>query len=202
VRAKGAEVGLRTVALRHLQSTVTLWRLDLASELVFVGDAGTTESGRPSRRWGVELANYYSPLRQLTFDGDVSWADATFTDFDPAGNLIPGSVRTVISAGATVEDVRRFSGSVRLRYFGPRALIEDDLARSKATALVNVDGGYALSRQLRLAVDVFNVLNTRASDIDYFYASRLPGEPLGGVDDIHLHPTLPRTARVALNVAF
>ncbi len=202
VRAAGAEAGVRTVAVPHLQTTATLWRLDLDSELVFAGDAGTTEAGRPSRRYGIEVANYYSPLRQLTFDGDVSWSDAKFTNAGSAGDLIPGSVRTVISAGAAVEDVRRFSGSVRLRYFGPRPLVEDGSARSKATSLVNVDGGYALSHRLRISVDVFNVLDTTASDIDYFYVSRLRGEPVEGVADVHLHPTLPRTARLALSVAF
>jgi hypothetical protein len=55
---------------------------------------------------------------------------------------------------------------------------------------------------LRIALDVFNLFNAKHSDVDYFYTSRLRGEPLGGVDDIHLHPTLPRTARVSLVVGF
>ena len=59
VRAKGAEVGMRTVRVRGLQSTVSLWYLGLDSELLFVGDAGTTEPGRPSRRYGVEWTNYW-----------------------------------------------------------------------------------------------------------------------------------------------
>jgi hypothetical protein len=57
-------------------------------------------------------------------------------------------------------------------------------------------------KDLRLAVDVFNLLNSEASDIDYFYASRLRGEPLDGVNDIHTHPITGRTARVALLVGF
>ena len=55
---------------------------------------------------------------------------------------------------------------------------------------------------MKLVVDVFNLGDVQNSDIDYYYASRLSGEPLGGVDDIHLHPTLPRTARVNLVVGF
>jgi hypothetical protein len=51
-------------------------------------------------------------------------------------------------------------------------------------------------------LDIFNLFDADDSDIDYFYESRLPGEPPGGVTDIHLHPTLPRTARVGLRVAF
>src|SRR5262249_15057423 len=136
VRATGAEVGLRTVAARHLQSSLTLWTLSLDSELIFVGDAGTTEASRPSHRHGVEWANYYAPLRWLIFDGDLSWSSSRFTDFDPASDRIPGSVVTVVSAGATVDSVRNIFGSLRLRYFGPRPLVEDNSVRSAPTSLV------------------------------------------------------------------
>ena len=100
----------------------------LASELVFSGDAGTTEAGRPSHRYGVEFANYYAPRTWLVFDGDVSWSGARFTDGDPVGPYVPGAAQTVISAGATVEHLHRLSASVRLRYFGPRPLIEVEMA--------------------------------------------------------------------------
>jgi hypothetical protein len=202
VRAKGAEVGVRTVAIPHLQSSLTLWRLDLDSELVFVGDAGTTEPGRPSHRDGVEWANYYAPRRWLVFDGDVSLSRARFTDSDPAGREIPGAVETVISAGATIDKLHNVTGGVRLRYFGPRPLVEDNSVRSKATSLVNAQIGYALTKSVRLALDVFDVFDAKDSDIDYYYVSRLPGEPPVGIADVHSHPTLPRTARVNLILGF
>jgi hypothetical protein len=52
---------VRTVRIPHLQSSVAAWSLSLDSELVFVGDAGTTEAGRPSHRYGIEWVNYYAP---------------------------------------------------------------------------------------------------------------------------------------------
>ena len=55
---------------------------------------------------------------------------------------------------------------------------------------------------MRLALDVFNLFNAKDSDIDYFYTSRLPGEPAGGIDDFHSHPALPRAARLSLIVGF
>ena len=202
VRAKGAEVGVRTVAAPHLQTSLTLWTLALASELVFSGDAGTTEASRPSHRYGIELTNYYTPRPWLIFDADVAWSTAHFTDPDPIGDFVPGSVATVISAGVTVDSIHKAFGSIRLRYFGPRPLIEDNSVQSKATSLANLEGGYKLTKNVKLLVDVFNLFDARDSDIDYFYASRVPGEPLGGVDDIHLHPTLPRTARLNLVIGF
>ena len=142
------------------------------------------------------------PRPWLTLDFDLALSSAHFTDDDPAGNVIPGSVSTVVQGGVTVDSVRNVFGSVRWRYFRPRALIEDGSIRSKATSLVNLEAGYKLSRSVRLAVDVFNLLDAEDSDIDYFYASRLPGEPAEGIDDVHLHPTLPRTARVSVIVGF
>ncbi len=106
------------------------------------------------------------------------------------------------SAGVTIDAVRNVFGSLRLRYFGPRVLVEDGAVRSRATTLVNLEGGYRLSRKLRVGVDVSNLLNAADSDIDYYYTSRLPGEPAAGVDDVHLHPALPRTARLVLQVSF
>jgi hypothetical protein len=74
--------------------------------------------------------------------------------------------------------------------------------RVPAASLGNLEGGYKASKSLKLLVDLFNLFDAKDSDIDYFYTSRLPGEPLSGIDDIHLHPTLPRTARVNLVVGF
>jgi len=202
VRATGSEVGVRSVRIPHLQTSVALWTLALDSELVFVGDAGTTEAGRPSHRYGVEWATYYAPRPWLIFDADLSISRGHFTDSDSAGDRIPGAVETVVSAGATVDSLRNIFGSLRWRYFGPRPLIEDDSVRSEATSLANLEIGCKLTDHVRLALDVFNLFNAKSSDIDYFYTSRLPGEPLAGVDDIHFHPTLPRTARLGLIVGF
>ena len=202
VRAKGAEVGVRTVALPHLQSTISLWTLRLGSELVYNGDLGATEPGPASKRYGIEIANYYSPRPWLIFDADVSKSTARFSEFNEAGQDVPESVDLVISGGASIDNFHRTFASLRLRYFGPRPLVEDNSRRSKATTLVNLEGGYQLARQLRVNLEVFNLANSKVSDIDYYFASRLPGEPLDGVEDFHTHPTAPRTFRVSLVLGF
>ena len=202
VRARGAEVGLRTVRLRGLQSTVALWYLGLDSELLFVGDAGTTEPGRPSRRVGLEWTNYASLKPWLTLDADLAWTHAQFTDDDPAGNHVPGALDRVISAGLTVEPKQPIFGSIRVRHFGPRPLIEDASMTSKSTTLWNGEVGYRLSSKARLVLEVFNIFDADASDIDYFYTSRLTDEADQGVDDIHTHPVLPRSAWLGVQVSF
>ncbi len=202
VRARGEEAGVRTTAVRGLQMTFALWRLDLDSELLFAGDAGTTEAGRPSRRYGIEWSTYYAPTSWLTFDADVALSHARFRDDDPSGDHIPGAVEQVIAAGVAVDDVHRMFGSVRLRYFGSRDLTENGSVRSGPTTLVNAQSGVRLSPSMRIVLDVFNLFNTEASDIDYFYTSRLRGEPTGGVDDVHVHPALPRSVRIGLQFEF
>lgn len=209
VRTMGAEFGTRTTWVPGLQSTVSAWWLDIDSELLFVGDAGTTQASRPSRRYGLEFANYYTPTKWLTLDADVSFSQARFQDRDVAGQYIPGSIETVVAAGIAVHDLHGFFGGVRLRYFGPRSLIEDNSVRSTASALVNLQVGYAFNPKWKLTVDVFNLLNRKASDIEYFYESRLRGEAInpdpalnGGYNDIHLHPAEPVSFRVALSGRF
>jgi outer membrane receptor protein involved in Fe transport len=202
VRATGAEVGVRTVALRHLQSTVSLWAMRLGSELVYNGDVGATEPGPASRRHGVEFANYYAPLRWLVFDGDVSLSQARFAEPTPEGSYVPEAVSTVVSAGAAVDNWHRTFGALRLRYFGPRALVADNSVRSEATTLVNLQAGYRLMKNLRTNLHVYNLFDAKVSDIDYYFTSRLPGEPLPGVDDIHFHAAIPRTLRLSLIVGF
>jgi hypothetical protein len=202
VRAKGAEVGLRTVQLRGVQSTVALWYLGLDSELLFVGDAGTTKAGRPSRRAGLEWTNYARLGPWLTVDGDLAFSRARFTDGDPAGIYIPGALDRVISGGVTIEPRRPIFGSVRVRHFGPRPLIEDATVKSGATTIWNGEAGYRVSGTIRFVLEVFNLFDARVSDIDYYYVSRLPGEPVEGVADIHTHPVLPRTVRMGVQVSF
>ena len=209
VRTMGAEVGIRTTWVPGLQSTLSAWWLDIDSELLFVGDAGSTEASRPSRRYGLEFANYYTPTKWLTLDADVSLSQARFRDRDPAGQSIPGSIETVVAAGIAVHDLHGFFGGLRLRYFGPRSLIEDNTVRSSASALVNLQAGYAFNNKWKLTVDVFNLLDRRASDVEYYYESRLRGETInpdptlnGGYNDIHLHPAEPVSFRVALTGRF
>ena len=202
VRAKGAEIGVRTVVAGRYHGTVAFWGLDLASELLFVGDAGTTEASRPSRRRGVEWSYALEINRRLTLDADLAWSRSRFTDDDPAGDRVPGAVEGVVSAGLTLHELGRWSGSLRLRYFGPRPLIEDDSVRSPASTTLNARASYRLSPRYTLNVDVFNLADAKASDIDYFYPSRLPGEPAEGVADIHTHPLEPRTLRASISASF
>jgi outer membrane receptor protein involved in Fe transport len=205
VRSKGFELGLRTELVPGLQSSLALWQLRLGSELVFVGDAGETEPSRASKRYGVEWNNHYVAASWLLLDLDLALSRARFTgpDHDPGvGDHVPGSIAKVASFGVTVTDRGPLFGQFQMRYFGPRPLIEDNSQRSKATTLATLRLGYRVTNDVRVALDVFNLFDRNASDIDYYYSSRLKGEPVGGVNDVHFHPVEPRSVRLTLTAAF
>ncbi len=202
VRTRGAEVGARTVVVPGVQATLAVWRLGVDSELVFAGDAGTTSASRPSARQGVEWSTYARLWRSLGVDADISWSRARFIDGDAGGHRVPGAVERVASFGVAVDASRPIFGSVRWRYVGPRSLAEDNSVRSRATTQLNAQAGCRISRRLSVSLDAFNLLDVRHSDVDYFYTSRLPGEAAEGIDDLHAHPALPRTARVTLAFSF
>ncbi|MBK7234927.1 MAG: TonB-dependent receptor [Sterolibacteriaceae bacterium] len=200
VRAKGYEAGVRSAIVAGVQSTLSLWRLDLDSELLFIGDAGTTEASRPSRRSGIEFANYWHPVAGVIVDADLSWSRARFRDDNPAGNRIPGAIERVASVGVSLDRGEWFGG-LRLRHFGRRPLIEDNSVHSGSSTLINLRAGYRINRSLQVSLDVLNLLDREVSDIEYFYESRLARET-GPVSDIHLHPAEPRTLRLSLRASF
>ncbi len=201
-RSKGGELGARTSLIPGLQSSISFWLLDLNSELVWSGDDGTNTPSGPTRRYGIEFANFYTPVRWLTVDADYAWSHTRYTDNEPDGRYVPEALVSTFDGGLAVHDLagplRRLRGSVRLRYFGPRPLTQDGSVTSPATSLVYTDVGYNLSDTWNIGVSVFNVFNSRVSEIDYFYTSRLPGEPLSGVDDVHTHAADPRSVRVSI----
>lgn len=208
VQTYGAEVGIRTLTLDGLQSTLSVWWLDIDSELLFVGDAGATEASRPSRRYGVEWANFYNLTKNWTLDADFSLSHAEFRDTEidpgtglPVGQHIPGSIESVVSAGITYRADNGFFGSVRLRYFGPRPLIEDDSVRSDETIMVNAQVGYQFNQTWTATVEVLNLLDRKDDDISYYYESQTtPGG--AAAEEVHFHPVEPIQVRAALTARF
>jgi hypothetical protein len=210
VPTKGAEVGVRTSALAHLQSTLSLWYLHSASELQQDGDTGgTVASLNPSNRSGVEWANHYAPLEHWTVDLDLADSRARFTAIDPddaapgspGGKWVPEAVGLVASSGITMHDYKRFSASLRLRAFGPRNLTSDAIYRSSATVLLNAEVRYRITRTWSFFVEGLNLLNRKDHDIDYAYTSRITptGDP--AFTDV-FHPVESLQVRFGLRCTF
>ena len=210
IPTKGAEIGVRTAAIPHLQSTLSLWYLRSGSELQQSGDTGgTVPSAQPSNRYGVEWANYYTPLEHVAFDFDIADSRAFFTMIDdgdatpnsPGGKRVPEAVGLVVSSGITLHDYKRFSTSLRLRAFGPRDLTSDGIYRSNATVLLNADVGYQINKKWRFVVEFLNLLNRRDHDIDYAYESRITPTADSAFTDV-FHPVEPFQVRFGFRRTF
>ena len=204
VKSRGAEIGLRTKAIEGLDSSLTFWWLNFDSENQFEGDSGTTIFGRPSRRYGIEITNHYSPYSWLNFDGDVALVHARFRSVDQlqalawvdllgpasfpygtfignaAGNFIPQSLGVVSTLGVEVGEKTGWFGALKYRYFGSRPLTEDGALEGPATGILNARVGYRWEDGWRIQADVFNVANSRSDQVTYGYGSLLPTDLLYG----------------------
>jgi hydrogenase/urease accessory protein HupE len=217
IQTKGGEIGVRTLALPHLQSTVSLWYLYSDSELLQDGDTGSTiPAKQPDYRYGVEWANYYTPVKHLALDFDLAESVARFTSPDPSdaspvvpgsttlgpgGTRVPEAVGAVVSSGITLFDERGFTASLRLRYFGPRDLTSDGNYRSQATLLLNAQVGYQINKTWQMFVEFLNLLDSRDHDIDYAYTSRITPSAAPAFTDV-FHPVEPFQVRAGLTARF
>jgi len=217
-RSVGEEVGYRYTT-PHETTTLSLYDLYQADELIFDGDHATTSLGGPTQRKGVEFANYFTPKPWLTVDADFATATARFlSDPDHVGTGVPESLNAVVAMGVTV-DKPAYASSLRVRYFGPRVLDTQGDAVSTPTTIVNYQYTAKLARRRHLTVDIFNLLNVNEPDVTYYYNSWLPDDlktpdnatnpainpALGanidgnaGVADYHFHPATKRVVRLTL----
>ncbi len=202
VATRGQELGLRSQPLAELQTSLAFWRLDLDSELVYVGDAGNTAAGRPSRRTGVEWRSLWKPGAHWTMDLSLAWTRPRYTDGASAGPFIANAVQKVAHLGVSVRNVGPWSGSLGIRYLGRAPLTEDNAVRSAAHVTANLRVQRKLSSDVELALDVLNLSDQKNNDIGYFYASRLAGDPVGGLEGLHVHPAEPRTIRLTARLKF
>ena len=197
VRAEGAELGAR-LERGPWRASVAVFTLDLESELVFVGDAGTTEANDGSSRTGVEASLFWQPTDWLVADLSAAYTDAEF-DIPGSDTEIPGAVESVIGGGV-LANLDPWTFSARLRHFGEAPLIEDGSVTSEPTTLVNLAGSYDW-QDVTLTLELLNAFDAEDADITYFFESQLPGETLP-VEDIHFHPVEPRQIRISVRYRF
>jgi hypothetical protein len=195
VQSFGAELGLKTVWFDSWNSSFALWYLELDSELLFVGDAGNTEASGASERWGIEFNNFWAINEVWTLEADFAWTDAEFSDEPSDANEIPGALPFVATGAISAQYPSGWFGSLRFRYFDGAPLIEDGSVEGDSSTMVNLAVGWGNERW-RVQADILNLFDSNDRDIQYFYASRLPGEPADGVEDIHYHVFEPRQVRV------
>jgi hypothetical protein len=208
-RAKGGELGLRIEPVPGWTSSVSLWRISLASELVFVGDEGVTEARGASRRHGIEWSNYITPARGVIVDADLAVSRARFRDAAAGANEVPNAIPLTASVGVSLDRGGAWFGGLRSRYIGAYALEESGTEKSRAIFTSNLKLGYRINARWQLAVDLLNLFDRRANDIEYWGGACTRSEQASGlcgsgegIDGRLVHPLEPRTLRASLRAAF
>jgi outer membrane receptor protein involved in Fe transport len=214
-RAKSAEIGVATDPVPLWHTTVDVFLLELASELVFSGDAGTTGPSGATTRTGVEWGNTFrinswlhadlnAAFSRARFDhdadpddlgcGDASPSHPCAQDYAIVGRYVPNSPTNVIDAGLTAQHPSGWFGSIRARHFGESPLVEDNSAKSPAYTTFDLQVGLQQPQKWLLALDVFNLFDRKWNDIEYYYVSRLQNEASPRPDFV-VHPGVPLTVR-------
>jgi outer membrane receptor protein involved in Fe transport len=207
VTTTGSEIGLRAAPLPKWESTLSFWRTKMESELVFVGDEGVTEPRGSSHRHGVEWTNHFTPWANVLIDADVAVSKARFDQSVGGGRHVPNAIPVSASLAATYDDGARWFGGARLRYIGSYDLEETGSEKSSAFLTANAKVGYRLDREWQLSLDVLNLFDRKANDIEYWggacSASDGPGCNGGeGIDGRLVHPLEPRTVRLQVRYTF
>jgi outer membrane receptor protein involved in Fe transport len=209
VKAKGSELGLRVTPLPGWNSSLAVWQMELDSELVFIGDEGVTEPKGASRRHGVEWSNYLTPAEGWIVDADLAWSHARFKEANPdnGGRRVPNAIPLTASLGVTSDRGGPWFGGLRLRYLGAYALEETGTQKSTAFWMANLKAGYRFSPRLQLTLDVLNLFDRKAHDIEYWggactRSEMLGGTCAGGIDGRLVHPLEPRSFRLGLRASF
>lgn len=187
--ATGYEAGFKSRILPRTELSATYWFLDLSSELVFVGDDGTTEARGKSHREGLEVATTISLLDWLTFKGDFTWTRRA--EFVDTGFPIPLAPRWTARAELTARLPWGLSTSAEMRYLGDRVADDFGFHTARGYTLFNWNARYRY-KALEAFLSIENLADTKWREAQFFFTSRLPGEPAGGVPDVHFTPGNPR----------
>jgi hypothetical protein len=204
----GEELGLRQELFEHkVAATVALFNLDAQSEITYNPDVGMDSAGPGSHRIGYEINATYQALRWLEFYGSYSQDRARYTTpyndgTGHIGEFLPNAPFATGSFNIYIKHLGAWSGGLEYRYLGAFPLSADDHVQGSGYGEWNGDVHYAFGAGLSVTAGVFNLLNTRANAMEYWYVDRLPGEPAGGQADVHIHPLEPLSLRIGLSLTF
>ena len=194
----GGELGSKTRLFDRLDVTLAYWHSYLESELVFVGDEGTFEPAGPSNRHGIESEFRYDILPWLSYDLDLSYTWAKFTN----GDKVPLAPRFLAFTGITARHESGVQGRLQMRHVGSRYGIEDGSIKTPSATIFDLFLKYVW-QPYEVFVEFQNLANTKWRSAEHVFESRLSTEPSGvGILDSHFTPGDPFTVKAGITVHF
>ena len=199
-RAVGGEVGFRSRFADRFHFGAALWALDLESEFVYVGDAGTTEPSGRTRRYGVDMEMRLGLRHWLWADADANISTGKLRDEPEGANEIPLAPRLTATGGLTARLQSGFEASLRARHIGERPANEANTVRAKGYTVFDFFGDYRLGNY-KINFVLENVFDTEWNEAQFDTESRLRDEA-EPVSELHFTPGNPRNVRVGLSYLF
>ncbi len=205
--SEGEEIGIRASPTQSLHITATVFHMTFNSELTYNPDVGQTSAGPPSQRTGIEINPSYTPFDWLEFYGSIALTHARFSmPYDDGsghvGRYIPDAPAIIGNLGVYIRNLGPWFGAVEFRYLGQHPLTPDNAIITSGDKEWNMNLGYDFGQGIKAQLEIINVLDSKDNAAEYYYIDRLPGEPAGGVADLHFHPLEPRSFRFTLSKAF
>jgi outer membrane receptor protein involved in Fe transport len=186
---------------------LALFRQQFNSELTYDADAGQDGASAPSRREGIELSAQYRPLRWIELNTDLAFSRARYRGellaYGLDGPFIANAPSFIGSFGALIDNLGPWFGGLQWRRLGAYPISDgDEFPEDQGYSEFNLDAGYKLTQHLKLQLSLYNVLNTRANSSAFYYTSRLPGEPAGGLEGFQVHPLEPISGVLKVTLTF
>lgn len=196
------ETGFRFERSGLILSAVYWWSY-IDSELIYVGDAGAVEPSDAGKRRGYEITAFWKPNNWLALDGVWTGSRSRYVGLPEGENYVPGALKSSGELGVSAI-FPEWNAAARVRYLGPHPLIEDNSVQGEATTLVNLRTAWTPRRidGFEVYAELLNLFDSKRHDIDYFYATRLPGEPADGIEGQNSRVVEPRQLRVGVKMTF
>jgi outer membrane receptor protein involved in Fe transport len=174
-RATGYEAGARLRLFDRLDLAAAAYVLDLESEIVWVGDEGTTEAKGPTRRLGGEFEARLELLPWLFADGDLTLTRARFTENAGNANAVALAPTRLASAGLSVRHPTGCFGRVGVFHIGDRPATEDGFFTAEGFTRFDATAGFR-HPSFEISVSAQNLTNVAWREAQFANVSRLPNE--------------------------
>jgi TonB family protein len=221
-RAIGYEAGARTRLFERWDFAAAIWKLDLDSETVWVGDEGTTEASDATRRYGGEIETRFEITDWLSADLDLTATKSAFVVNRGNGDAVALAPRFTWAGGFSARHKSGWRGGLRFYGVGDRPATDDEFLVADGFTVFDLHAGYQ-HRRFDIGVDVENLFDAKYRSAQFATTSRLRNEPatnapappgtcgngsrvvtsdngnFGGCEDVHFTPGYPFTVRVMTN---
>jgi len=209
-RATGAELGIHAQPFEKLKLDLAAWYLGLTSELVWVGDEGTTEPNGATVRGGLEAEARYDFADWIWAEADFTYTHARFKNLPAGQDYVPLAPTWTASAALNAKHPSGFYGSLRMEAISSRPANEDNSLTATGYMVWDLMAGYRKEGYdwfgpgrggFDLNLQIQNLFNANYRESQFDTTSRpTPTGPV--VDDVHFTPGYPFTVMGQASLLF